>query len=78
MVSMLFHGRSEPDIDALYERLKAEAKKEQGPPWSCRVEALAGGRYRVTFVAAPVCVRQAPLEGTTDEIAAEFKRRLTS
>jgi len=77
MVSLLFHGRSEPEIEALRERLKQAAKKEAGPPWSCREEALGEGRFRVTFIAAPVCVRQTPLEGTCDEIAADFEGRLT-
>ena len=58
------------------EKLKQVAKQEAGPPWSCREEALGDGRYRVTFVTAPVCVRQTPLEGTCDEIATELERRL--
>jgi hypothetical protein len=77
MVSLLFHGRTEPVIQELRERLKEAVKQQAGPPWSCREEALGEGRFRVAFIAAPVCVRQTPLEGTCDEIAADLERRLT-
>jgi hypothetical protein len=76
MVSLLFHGRNESEVVTLRERLKVAASKQVGPPWSCREEPLGEGRYRVSFVTAPVCVRQAPLEGTCEEIIAEFERRL--
>jgi hypothetical protein len=76
MVSLLFHGATKSDLETLRERLKQAAKDEIGPPWSCREEILDSGGFKVTFIAAPVSVRATPLEGSADEIIAEFKRRL--